>query len=304
MNIVYLKYAITIAKAGSLNKAAEELFIAQPNLSRAVKELERELGITIFDRNSKGITLTDDGEKLVNEGKKIISAIEEVEEEFREKRGKKTIFSISVPRSDYIAGAFASFASVLKCNDRFDAVFRETGTIQAISNITEKSYKLGIIRYPSDKDKYYKEILGSKNLSCELVAEFRQVLIMRKDSPLAELDEITYSDLENYVEVIYPDSFIPLTGDKKEASFSARRIPVYDRASMTDILTANYEAYAWAAPISADSLEKHGFVQRNCAGNDEIYKDVLIFHKNYKFSHFDKDFLTELCAYKRKIIDT
>lgn len=92
MNIVYLKYAITIAKAGSLSKAAEELFIAQPNLSRAVKELERELGITIFDRNSKGITLTEDGERLIGQGRKILEQIEEVEEEFREKRGKKTVF--------------------------------------------------------------------------------------------------------------------------------------------------------------------------------------------------------------------
>ena len=60
MNIVYLRYAVAVAKAGSLNKAAEELFIAQPNLSRAIKELEKELGIVIFDRNSKGITLTHD----------------------------------------------------------------------------------------------------------------------------------------------------------------------------------------------------------------------------------------------------
>ena len=72
MNIVYLRYAVAVAKAGSLNKAAEELFIAQPNLSRAIKELEKELGIVIFDRNSKGITLTSDGERLISYGKKII----------------------------------------------------------------------------------------------------------------------------------------------------------------------------------------------------------------------------------------
>ena len=73
MNIVYLKYAVTVAKAGSLTKAAEELFVAQPNLSRAIKELEKDLGITIFDRNSKGIRLTSDGEKLVSDGKRIFT---------------------------------------------------------------------------------------------------------------------------------------------------------------------------------------------------------------------------------------
>ena len=63
MNVIYLKYAVAVAKAGSLNKAAEELFVAQPNLSRAIKELEKELGTVIFERTSKGISLTPDGEK-------------------------------------------------------------------------------------------------------------------------------------------------------------------------------------------------------------------------------------------------
>ena len=69
MNVIYLKYAVAVAKAGSLNKAAEELFVAQPNLSRAIKELEKELGTVIFERTSKGISLTPDGEKLVAYGK-------------------------------------------------------------------------------------------------------------------------------------------------------------------------------------------------------------------------------------------
>ena len=82
MNIVYLRYATVIAKAGSLSKAAEELFVAQPNLSRAIKELEKELDITIFERTSKGIVLTPDGERLIENGKKILRQIDELEKEF------------------------------------------------------------------------------------------------------------------------------------------------------------------------------------------------------------------------------
>lgn len=308
MNIVYLKYAITIAKAGSLSKAAEELFIAQPNLSRAVKELERELGITIFDRNSKGITLTEDGERLIGQGRKILEQIEEVEEEFREKRGKKTVFSISVPRADYIAKAFGAFSMIFGGEEGFDAVFKETGTIQAIANVLEKSYKLGIVRYPSEKDRYFKDMIEGKNLAWELITEFRHVVVMRTDSPLAELDEISFSDLENYIEVVYPDSFAPSgavseSGRESQSGGFSRRIPVYDRASMIEILETNYEAFAWASPMSVESLGRYGFVQKRCAGGDELYKDVLVYRKQYRFSRFDKAFLTELCASKRKIID-
>ena len=80
MNIKYLKYAVEIAKSGSINKAAEQLYIAQPNLTRAIKELEKELSITIFDRNAKGMTLTPDGEKLIQYGKRILKEIDDVEE--------------------------------------------------------------------------------------------------------------------------------------------------------------------------------------------------------------------------------
>lgn len=69
MNIVYLKYAVTVAKAGSLTKAAEELFVAQPNLSRAIKELEKDLGITIFDRNSRVFALLPTGRNWFRMGK-------------------------------------------------------------------------------------------------------------------------------------------------------------------------------------------------------------------------------------------
>ena len=96
MNIIYLKYAVEVARIGSLSKAAEALYVAQPNLSRAIKELEKELGITIFDRNSKGMSLTPDGEKLIQYGKKILQQIDEVQNMFKEEQSKKEVFSISV----------------------------------------------------------------------------------------------------------------------------------------------------------------------------------------------------------------
>ena len=97
MNIVYLKYAAAVAKAGSLSKAAEELAVAQPNLSRAIKELEKELDITIFDRKPKGIVLTPDGERLLSRGRLIIRDIEKLETEFKNKGGEKAVFSLPPP---------------------------------------------------------------------------------------------------------------------------------------------------------------------------------------------------------------
>ena len=80
MNIMHMKYAVEIANIGSINKAAEILLIAQPNLSRCIKELESDLGITIFVRSSKGMLLTPEGEEFISYAKNILKQIDDVEQ--------------------------------------------------------------------------------------------------------------------------------------------------------------------------------------------------------------------------------
>ena len=110
MNIIHMKYAVEVARIGSINKAAEELLIAQPNLSRSIKELEADLGITIFSRTSKGMTLTPEGEEFIGYARKILDQIDDVESIYRKGVPKKQKFSISVPRASYISEAFAEFS--------------------------------------------------------------------------------------------------------------------------------------------------------------------------------------------------
>ena len=105
-----MKHALEVAKAGSLGKAAEVLLIAAPNISRSIKELEADLGITIFDRTQNGMKLTPDGEEFINFAKSILGQIDEVERFYKKGTPKKQKFSISVPRACYISEAFANFS--------------------------------------------------------------------------------------------------------------------------------------------------------------------------------------------------
>ena len=304
MNILYLKYAVAVAKAGSLNKAAEELFIAQPNLSRAVKELEKELGIVIFDRNSKGITLTMDGERLISYGKNLLRQIDEIETEFREKK-HKTVFSVSAPRASYISSAFAEFTKGLLEKERYDAYYKETNNLRAITNILEKDYNLGIVRYASGYDKYFKQTLEEKNLKHELIAEFEFSLLMNKNCPLAQKDEIRFSDLKDYIQIAHADPYVPsvsLSEIKKEElpDDVDKRIFVFERASQFDVLAENKDTYAWVSPVPEAALKRYDLVMKKCADNNKVYKDVLIYKKDYALSGIDKEFITELCNAKRK----
>ena len=190
MNILHMKYAVEVAKVGSLNKAAETLLIAQPNISRSIKELEADLGITIFDRSSKGMFLTPEGENFIGYAKNILKQIEQVEDIYKNGAVKKQKFSISVPRACYISEAFAQFSKSLSF-DPAEIFYKETNSQRTINNILNHDYKLGIIRYADNYDKYFKTMLEEKGLSYEMVTEFSYSLIMSADSPLAELDEIT-----------------------------------------------------------------------------------------------------------------
>lgn len=304
MNILYLKYAVEVARVGSLSKAADELFVAQPNLSRAIKELEKELGITIFDRKANGMTLTPDGDRLVQYGKSILKQIDEVENAFKNDKDKKATFSISVPRATYISHAFAEFSKGLKEEEQCAVFYKETNALRAVNNILNADYKLGIIRYASQYDKYFKEMLESKNLAYELVTEFGYVLLMSKDSPLASLDEVRYSDLENYIEIAHADPYVPsltLAEVRKEElpDNVKRRIFVFERASQFEVLSANVETFMWVSPVPDDVLDRFGLVQRKCPDNNKIYRDMLVYPKDYKLSDLDKAFITELCISKR-----
>ena len=99
MNISHIKYAVEVARLGSLNKAAESLLTAQPNISRSIKELEADLGITIFTRSAKGMVLTPEGEEFIGYAKNILQQRADVEMLYQKGAPRKQKFSISVPRA-------------------------------------------------------------------------------------------------------------------------------------------------------------------------------------------------------------
>ena len=304
MNVLHMKYAVEVAKAGSINKAAGNLLVAQPNLSRSIKELEESLGIAIFDRSAKGMSLTPEGEEFIGYAKAILNQIDDVEKRYRDDMPKKQKFSISVPRATYISEAFARFSKTLAGNPA-ELIYRETNSFRTIKNITEDGYKLGIVRYAAEYDQYFKAMLKEKDLAFELVAEFRYVLAMGQGCPLAELPQIRLSDLRPYIEIAHADPYVPSlpTAVVRKATLSEdirRRIFVFERASEFDILSENPEAFMWVSPLPDRILTRYGLVQRQCSENTKTYKDILIRPKNYRLSKLDRKFLTELDVSKQR----
>ena len=306
MNILHMKYAVEVAKLGSLNKAAEALLIAQPNISRSIKELEADLGISIFNRSAKGMELTPEGEEFIGYAQSILKQIDEVEMAYKRGSPKKQKFSISVPRACYISEAFAEFSKCLS-DDPAEIFYKETNSQRTINNVLNNDYKLGIIRYAENYDKYFKAMLEEKGLAYEMVAEFTYVLIMSRDNPLSEKDEITFDALAPYIEIAHADPYVPslplakVVKDELPDNID-RRIFIFERASQFDLLSENPDTFMWVSPASQKVLDRYGLVQKKCVDNKKVYKDVLIYRDGYKLTKLDKQFITELCESRRKYL--
>ena len=298
MNILHMKYAVEISKAGSINKASEQLFVAQPNLSRAVKELEADLGITIFDRSTRGMVLTIEGREFINYAEQILRQIEQVEQIYKHGKTKKLKFSVSVPRSGYISEAFSKFSKHIDTSNA-EIFYKETNSWRAINNILASDYNLGIVRYAKEYDKYYKIMLEEKGLCVENITEFSYKLVVNKQSPLADKEKVDLSELSDYIEIIHADSSIPSLpiSDAKKHEVNTednRRIYVFERASQFDLLSENDRTFMWVSPVPDRLLNCYGLVQKKCDDSKILYKDVLIYKKDYKLSKLDKLFIEAL----------
>lgn len=306
MNLLHMKYAVEVARLGSLGKASETLLIATPNISRSIKELESDLGITIFERTTKGMELTPEGEEFINFAKRIIDQIEQVEGFYKKGTAKKQEFSISVPRACYISEAFAEFSKSLT-GDPAEIFYKETNSQRTIRNMLEHDYKLGIIRYAENYDRYFKSMLEEKGFQYELVTEFTYSLLMSADNPLAQKENVSFDDLKDYIEIAHADPYVPSMPlskvVKEELSDNInRRIYIFERASQFDLLSMNPETFMWVSTAPQSLLERYNLVQKKCDVNKKVYKDVLIYKKGYKLTKLDRQFITALCESKRKHI--
>lgn len=299
MNIQHLKYAVEVEKTGSITQAAERLYMSQPNLSKAVRELESTLGMSLFKRSSKGLVTTKKGKEFLAYAKNILDQIEEIEELYRPDRKNVQRFGISVPRASYIAHAFTVFINKLDSAKAIDINFCETNSMETINSIAEGECNLGIIRYQAAHEKYFFSLLDDKGMKHRPVLEYIYLALMSKSHPLAAKDTLDYHELNKYIEIMHGDLMVPFltVSEMKKTEQSGRsknRIYVYERGSQFDLLRKVSGTYIWVSPMPAELLECYGLVQKKCDVPDHKYKDLLIYPADYRFSALDKAFISEL----------
>lgn len=298
MNLLHIKYAVEVAETGSINRAAEKLLIGQPNLSRAIKELESSLDTKIFDRSAKGMTLTAEGKTFLFYAKRILKQVDAVEETFRHGVPVRRRFSASVPCTGYITEAFARFAACPGAHDDAEICYREANASRTIAALLQEDCKLGILRYAASEDAYYKTLFEEKGLSYELITEFRHVLVMHRDCPLAAERTVPRQLPPGYTEVADADASLP--PEREDGSLDGeRRLFVSEGFCRLSVIAHDPRTVMWDSPMPQPTLARYGLAARPCTGAP-VYKDVLLRRKDHPLSRLDNLFIEQLVSVKRE----
>lgn len=293
MNTLHFKYAVEIEKTRSITQAAENLYMAQPNLSKAIKELESSLGITIFRRTSKGVIPTEQGMKFLHCAKQILIQIDSMESIASPNKPEKHRIRISVPRTAYISKAFSDYIAAADSSEDMEIYFCETNSMRTIENVRDNGYNFGIIRFNKAHEKYFADFLYEKNLESQLLWEYEILAVMSAEHPAAEKDGLTYGELSaNYTELTQGDDAVPYVPDAVEKLFTenrpentkTKRICMYDRGSALDFLLTVPESFMLDSPVPESLCRKYGLIQRKCSFSDNCFADYIIYTAGRKLS--------------------
>ena len=293
MNLTHLKYAVEVSKTGSISKAADNLYMSQPNLSKAIKDLEANLGFLIFRRNSKGITNTTKGSEFIEYAKSILAQLQIMENLYNPDVTGKQSFSIHVPCANYISYTVSIFANKLDSEKVIDINYSETNSNSVLQSVIDGESFLGIIRYQKNHSDFAESYITEHGMVQEKIFEFDRIILMSENNVIAENETVLCSDLKNQIEVCHRDENGSLFCENRDYNDDGikKRIVVSERSSQYELLSMLPNAYMWSSPCPQAVMKCRHLVQKKCEDKTVTYIDAVIRDKNHKLSEFENMFL-------------
>lgn len=238
MTLQQLKYMIEIVNSGSMSEAAKRLFISQPSLSSSVKELENEIGIKIFLRTNKGITLSTDGTEFLGYARQVVEQAELLEARYLNKKMPRQHFSVSTQHYSFAVNAFVSLIKQYN-NDEYDFTLRETRTNEILEDVKSLRSEIGILYLSSFNIKVIEKLLRENNLSFKPLFTAKPHIFISTKNPLAGREHVTLDDLNPYPCLSFEqgehNSFY-FSEEILSTVFRKKSIFVSDRATLFNLL--------------------------------------------------------------------
>lgn len=238
MTLTQLRYLMTIAKTGSFNKAAEQLYVSQPSLTSAVKELERELGITLFYRSGRGVTLTGDGTEFLLYAKQLYGQYEDILERYGKGSSHRKRFGVSTQHYSFAVKAFVDMAKQFDMS-QYEFAIRETRTAEVTSDVSTMKSEIGVLYLCDLNRRSMEKLLRSAGLEFHHLIECQAYVYLWKGHPLAKERSIRFEQLRDYPCLSFEqgdDSAFYLAEEILSTNEYARVIRASDRATMLNLM--------------------------------------------------------------------
>lgn len=307
MTIQQLNYVITISEKGSLNKAAEVLYVTQPSLTSAVRELEKELGITLFNRGGKGVTLTNDGAEFIQYARQVVNQYDRLLEKYGKGGNLRKKFGISCQHYSF---AVKSFVEMVKHfdTDEYEFAIRESKTRDVIEDVTTGKSEVGILYLSDFNRKAIGKFLKSSQLEFHPLIKCEPYVYLWKGHPLAKQKSIRLEELRDYPCLSFeqgPSGAFYFAEEILSTYDYIRTIKATDRATMLNLMVG-LNGYTLCSGIICEELNGSDYVavafedkeEEVAAGRMEI---GYIVKQNMILSQMAEMYIAELKKYLQSI---
>ena len=299
MNINQLKYVLEIAASSSMREASTKLYISQPALSASIRELEEELGILIFERTNKGISLTDAGREFLSYAKKTVGQYEILEERYLNKDNDKEHFSVSTQHYNFAIKAFTELIKEMD-PDKFVFSIHETKTKEVLEDVRTLKSEVGIISFSGSNEAVIKKIFRDYQLDFTPLMRKETYVYVWKNHPFAGKNEISINEMQKYPCIAFDqsdDSNFYLTEEAMADYSFNKMIKSDDRATTMEII-AGLEGYSIGSGMlsESDAILK-GLVAIKLKEEDPLTIGYIT-GKGNAMSVYGKAYIDKLLKYK------
>ena len=303
MTIQQLNYVITISEKGSLNKAAEVLFVTQPSLTSAVRELEKELGITLFNRGGKGVTLTNDGAEFIQYARQVVTQYDRLLEKYGKGGNLRKKFGISCQHYSFAVKSFVEMVKQFD-TDEYEFAIRESKTRDVIEDVTTGKSEVGILYLSDFNRKAIGKFLKSNQLEFHPLIKCEPYVYLWKGHPLAGKKSIRLEELRDYPCLSFeqgPSGAFYFAEEILSTYDYIRTIKATDRATMLNLMVG-LNGYTLCSGIICEELNGSDYVAvafedeeaEVAAGRMEI---GYIVKENMLLSQLAEKYIAELKRY-------
>ena len=306
MTLQQIYYVLTISEHSSMNKAAEALYISQPTLTSAVRELESELGITVFRRSGKGTELTTEGEEFLIYARQLYQQYELINEKYTDPSNVKRRFGVSSQHYSFTVKAFVETVKQFDMQ-KYEFAMREVQTLEVIRDVSSLKSEIGILYINDFNQRVMNKILRDNELEFHKLIDCKAYVYIWKNHPLAKNESISFDELSDYPCLSFEQ------GEKGSFYFSEeilsmneypRMIKAADRSTMLNLMVGLY-GYTLCSGIICEELNGSDFIAVPFRSDDDNPNQTMeigyILKKNVPISNIGEIYIKELTKYLQNV---